>query len=54
MDRDLNATGTGRIGVLDNVFRRVTDEERSWGGTRLRLSPRRAHEVYDLDPFFGL
>jgi hypothetical protein len=54
MNRDLNATDTGRIGVLDDVFRWVTYEEQSWGGTRLRLPPRRAHEVYDLDPFFGL
>jgi hypothetical protein len=38
MDRDPNATGSGRTGVLDDVFQWVTNEERSWNETRLHLS----------------
>jgi ribonuclease HI len=37
MDRDPNATCSGGIGVLDDVFQRVADEEQSWGETRLHL-----------------
>jgi ribonuclease HI len=37
MDRDPNTTSTGGTGVLDDVFRQVTDEEQSWGRTHLHL-----------------
>jgi hypothetical protein len=49
MDRDRDAPGPGRTGILDNVLRRVVNEDRS--RTHLRLSPQRAPKVYDMNPF---
>ena len=51
MDRDPDATGGHRSRVLDDVLRRIVDEEGRRRGAGLRITPQGPHEVHGLAPF---
>ena len=51
IDQDPNAASSRRPRVLDDVLRRITNEERRRHGASLCFAPRGTHEVHGLHPF---